>query len=38
MCNTLILQRKLKNIKHGVYYVFLLLFNVYCLSIATVEN
>ena len=22
MCNTLILQRKLKNIKHGVYYVF----------------
>ncbi len=27
MCNTLILQRKLKNIKHGVYYVFLNLSN-----------
>jgi len=35
MCNTLILQR-ISNM--GYIMSFLLLFNVYCLSIATVEN
>ena len=29
MCNTLILQRKLKNIKHGVYYVFFIVVLMY---------
>lgn len=38
MCNTLILQRKLKISNMGYIMSFLLLFNVYCLSIATVEN
>lgn len=39
MCNALIFTKKIKKYQTwGILCLFLLLFNVYCLSIGTVEN